>query len=251
MNYLNKLHHKLILASASPRRAQLLKQIGLEFEIIPSNIDESSVPVGCNGTRLDNHAERAKWMAREKARAVAKRVSEGTVIGADTVVVYAGEAIGKPKDLCDAVRILKMLRCNTHEVITGVALVDAQSKRESVWAEKTVVHFRQLSDTEIMEYVEIERPLDKAGSYGIQERAATFVKRIEGCYFNVVGLPLAALTEKLKQFRVRLCGDCPSFQLFSDTTAETPATKWRGEAIFSESAEINKLLSLCKSRKSM
>jgi len=191
MNYLSRLHPKLILASASPRRSQLLKQIGLEFEVIPSGVDESAV-----FTR--EATEGAKLVALSKARSVAKRVTEGLVIGADTVVVDAGEAIGKPRDMEDAVRILTQLSGKTHEVITGVALIDARTGRENVWAETTKVTFRELSDVEIREYVEVEKPLDKAGAYGIQGRAAAFVSRIEGCYFNVVGLPLASLAEKLK-----------------------------------------------------
>ncbi|HIE30153.1 TPA: septum formation inhibitor Maf [Candidatus Poribacteria bacterium] len=184
---------KLILASASPRREQLLKQIGLEFEVMPSDFDESRVCM----KNPDDSAQRA---ALEKARFVAKQLAEGIVIGADTIVVYAEEAMGKPKDQSDAIRILKRLSGKRHEVITGVALVKAGNSIEYVWSENTSVWFRQLSDMEIKEYVEIERPMDKAGAYGIQGRAAAFVKRIEGCYFNVVGLPLASLVEKLKLF---------------------------------------------------
>ncbi len=193
MNYLNKLHPKLILASASPRRSQLLKQIGLEFEVIPSNVDESAI-------FMQDATEGAKLAALSKARSVVNQITEGLVIGADTVVVDAGEAIGKPKDMEDALRILTKLSGKTHEVITGVALIDVQTGREDVWAETTKVTFRELNEIEIREYVEVEKPLDKAGAYGIQERAAAFVSRVEGCYFNVVGLPLASLTEKLKRF---------------------------------------------------
>lgn len=193
MNYLNKLHPKLILASASPRRSQLLKQIGLEFEVIPSDADESAI-------FIRNATEGAKLAALSKALSVAKQITEGLVIGADTVVVDSGEAIGKPKDMEDAVRILTRLSGKTHEVITGVALIDAKTGKEDVWAETTRVTFRELSDVEIRGYVEVERPLDKAGAYGIQGRAAAFVSRIEGCYFNVVGLPLASLVERLKLF---------------------------------------------------
>ena len=195
MNYLNTLHPRLILASASPRRSQLLNQIGLEFEVIPSNVDENAI--------LNQDAiEGTKSAALAKARSVAKRVTEGLVIGADTVVVDAGEAIGKPNDMEDAVRILTQLSGKSHEVITGVALIGAQTGKGDVWAETTKVIFRELSDVEIREYVEVEKPLDKAGAYGIQEGAAAFVSRIEGCYFNVVGLPLASLVERLKIIRL-------------------------------------------------
>jgi len=193
MSYLNRLHPRLILASASPRRSQLLKQIGLEFEVIPSNVDESAI-------FIQDAAECAKLAALAKARSVAKQMTEGLVIGADTVVVEAGEAIGKPGDMDDAVRILTRLSGKTHEVITGIVLISVRTGKEDVWAETTKVTFRELSDVEIREYVETKEPLDKAGAYGIQGRAAAFVSRIEGCYFNVVGLPLASLVEKLKRY---------------------------------------------------
>jgi septum formation protein len=193
MTYLDTHYPKLILASASPRREQLLKQIGLEFEVMPSDFDESRL---C----MNNPTESVQQAALEKARAVARKLVEGIVIGADTIVVYAGEVMGKPKDQSDAIQILKRLSGKKHEVITGVALVNARNNREYVWSEKTSVWFRQLSDIEIKKYVESGQPMDKAGAYGIQGRAAAFVKRIEGCYFNVVGLPLASLVENLKRF---------------------------------------------------
>lgn len=194
MTYLNTNYPKLILASESPRRKRLLKQIGLEFEVIPSDFDESLV---C----ANNPTESAQQAALGKARVIAKKLAEGIVIGADTIVVYAGEVMGKPKDRSDAIQMLKRLSGRKHEVITGVALVSAHNNLEHIWSEKTSVWFRQLGDMEIKAYVEIEQPLDKAGAYGIQGRAAAFVEKIDGCYFNVVGLPLASLVEKLKQFR--------------------------------------------------
>ncbi|MBC8232041.1 septum formation inhibitor Maf [bacterium] len=193
MIYLNTNYPRLILASASPRREQLLNQVGLDFEVIPSNFDESRV---CTS----NPTESAQQAAIAKAIAVAKKLSEGIVIGADTIVVSAGEVMGKPKDQSDAVKMLKQLSGKKHEVITGVALVNARDNREYVWSEATSVWFRKLSDIEIKEYVESRHPMDKAGAYGIQGRAAAFVEKIEGCYFNVVGLPLASLVAKLKRF---------------------------------------------------
>jgi len=193
MTYLSTNYPRLILASASPRREQLLKQIGLDFEVIPSNFDESRV---CTS----NPTESAQQAAIAKAKAVAKKLSEGIVIGADTIVVYAGEVMGKPKDQSDAVRMLKQLSGKKHEVITGVALVNARDNREYVWSESTLVWFRKLSDMEIKKYVESGQPMDKAGAYGIQGRAAAFVEKIDGCYFNVVGLPLASLVVKLNKF---------------------------------------------------
>lgn len=193
MTYLNTNYPKLILASTSPRREQLLKQISLEFEVMPSNFDESRV---CTS----NPTESAQQAALEKAKAIAKKLSEGIVIGADTIVVYAGEVMGKPKDQSDAVRMLKQLSGKKHEVITGVALVNARDNREYVWSEATLVWFKKLSDMEIKKYVESGQPMDKAGAYGIQGRAAAFVEKIDGCYFNVVGLPLASLLVKLNKF---------------------------------------------------
>lgn len=204
----------IILASASPRRADLLRQIGLEFHICPSRVEEPEI--------TDQSPETAvQELALMKARAVAGTVEHGLIIGADTVVVIGGKAIGKPKDRQHAIELLTQLSDNRHEVITGVALIhlDKNQKckdavrtdrsttiesQEIVWAEKTVVYFRKLRRSEILEYVDSGETADKAGAYGIQGRAAAFVERIEGCYFNVVGLPLASLIERLATIRTSL-----------------------------------------------
>ena len=180
----------IILASKSPRRADLLKQIELEFEIYPSGIEEPQI------TRISPEIA-VQELALTKAKVVAAKLDTGIVIGADTVVVIDGEPIGKPENDTHAVEILTRLSGHRHEVITGVALINIERKNEVVWAEKTVVYFRRLRQSEILAYVRSGEPADKAGAYGIQERAGAFVERIEGCYFNVVGLPLASLTRQL------------------------------------------------------
>ena len=181
---------KIVLASASPRRANLLKQIGLEFQICPSRVDESAITDTSPDTAVQE-------LALTKAKAVARNHMNGLVIGADTVVVINRRVIGKPEHAAHAVDILTQLSGVCHEVMTGVALVDLERRREVVWQEKTVVQFRKLHRREILTYVNSGEAVDKAGAYGVQGRAAAFVERIEGCYFNVVGLPLASLVERL------------------------------------------------------
>jgi len=183
---------KLILASASPRRRRLLKQIGFTFQVIISDVDEDDI---VSHDPLIN----IQAIALLKARAVAASVEDGIVIGADTQILMDGETLGKPMDEADAARMLSELSGRSHEVITGVALIDADTGREETWVETTLVTFRELSEEEISEYVDTGEPMGKAGAYGIQGRAAAFVERIEGCYFNVVGLPLAKLSQKLRK----------------------------------------------------
>ena len=180
----------IVLASASPRRENLLRQIGLEFQICPSKVEEPEVTHAPPETTVQE-------LALTKAKAVAAELPSGLVIGADTVVVINQRVIGKPDNAQHATEILTRLSGKRHEVITGVALVAIDRGREVMWAEKTVVQFRELRQSEIREYLRSGEALDNAGAYGIQGRAAAFVDRIEGCYFNVVGLPLASLVEKL------------------------------------------------------
>ena len=179
----------IILASKSPRRANLLKQIGLEFEVHPSEIEEPQI--------TESPAIAVQELALTKARTVAAKLDVGLVIGADTVVVIDGEPIGKPENDAQAIEILTRLSGNRHEVITGVVLINIKQKNEVVWTEKTAVYFRTLHRSEILAYIRSGESSDKAGAYGIQGKAGAFVERIEGCYFNVVGLPLASLTAQL------------------------------------------------------
>ena len=186
----------LILASASPRRSALLSQIGLTFKIHPSDIVEPPHNVHVNKPA----SEVTQMLATLKATSVAQHYNRGLIIGADTLVSLDGELLGKPTDAAEALVMLSRLSGTQHEVVTGVALIDAATGRNEAWAETTRVYFRQLRAAEITAYIESGEASDKAGAYGIQGRGAAFVRRIEGCYFNVVGLPLASLVEHLSNF---------------------------------------------------
>ena len=188
------LHKNLILASRSPRRLQLLKQIGMSPTVIPCDIPEVFDP-------SRSAEENASSLALQKALHVAREVPDGVVIGADTIVVLGGEMLGKPDGPRDAVRMLRSLSGRTHSVVTGFALVDRPSGRRTTGAERTDVTFRRLPAEEIEEYVAGGSPLDKAGAYGIQDDyGAVFVTRIEGCFYNVVGLPLSRFHTALQEF---------------------------------------------------
>ena len=186
---------KLILASASPRRKELLELIGTEFVTDPADVDESRLP----GESPENYALR---IAVDKARTAATRYSTGVVIGADTIVVLDDLIMGKPASAEDAGGMLRHLSGRTHRVLTAVALVDAATGTESSFIETTYVRFRRLTADEITDYVATGEPMDKAGAYGIQGRASVFVEGIDGCFFNVVGLPLSRLDKALKEFIV-------------------------------------------------
>ncbi len=188
---------RLVLASASPRRTALLSQIGLTFEVRPSDVIEPP-----HSAFSDESGDKiTQELALLKARDVAQYYNEGVIIGADTLVSLNGKLLGKPADDTDAMAMLAQLSGTSHEVLTAVALVDASTGRSVVWTETTQVYFRQLHRTEIADYIATGEAADKAGAYGIQERAAAFVNRVEGCYFNVVGLPLASLVEHLSDFQ--------------------------------------------------
>lgn len=178
---------RLILASASPRRAQLLTQIGLRFLAVKSDFLETGI---CR-------EEDVEKMALAKARRVAQGFPGQFVLGADTAVFCGGKVLGKPRDGNEAMEMLKSLSGQVHSVITGFALI--KDDREITGREKTFVRMRPLEDGEIAAYVSSGEPLDKAGAYGIQGRGAVFVEYLEGCYFNVVGLPLARLAAVLKE----------------------------------------------------
>ena len=191
---------RLVLASASPRRSALLSQIGITFEVRPSDVIEPSLNVHLNNTA----SEVTQKLALLKAVDVAQHFNEAIIIGADTLVSLEGKLLGKPTDDTNAFEMLTHLSGTCHEVVTGVALVDAGTGREMVWSESTQVYFRELHSTEITAYIASGEASDKAGAYGIQGRGAAFVRRIEGCYFNVVGLPLASLVE---HFLIFPCGE--------------------------------------------
>ena len=185
---------QLVLASASPRRSALLSQIGLTFEVRPSDVVEPPHNIHSNNPA----SEVTQKLALLKATAVAQHFDDAIIIGADTLVSLDGKLLGKPTDDAEAFEMLTHLSGACHEVVTGVALVDTGTGRKIVWAEATQVYFRELQSTEITAYIASGETSDKAGAYGIQGRGAAFVRRIEGCYFNVVGLPLASLVEHFK-----------------------------------------------------
>ncbi len=179
---------RVLLASASPRRRQLLELIGIAHDVVPADIDESVRAHELPGA----YAER---LAREKSQTVSRSFPEALVIGADTTVVLDGAVLGKPRDTADAARMLRLLSGRTHQVITAVAAAVGGHCESAV--ENVAVTFRALSDGEIDDYVATGEPMDKAGAYGIQGYGATIVERVEGDYFAVMGLPLQKTTRLL------------------------------------------------------
>lgn len=189
---------QLILASGSPRRQELLQMLSVHFVVIPPDIDEDAV-VG------ETPVETVEMTAYAKARWVADRCTDGTILAADTIVLLdTGEILGKPLGATAAADMLACLSGQGHQVVTGVAIIDAPTGRREIFHVVTRVFFRRLSTDEIRRYVATGEPLDKAGAYGIQGKGSLLVERIEGCYFNVVGLPLPRLGEVLQNFGVML-----------------------------------------------
>jgi septum formation protein len=174
---------KIYLASASPRRAQILSLLGLKFAILPSEIDEESV-------FSDNPVQHVLYLSRAKAEKVALQIPEGLVIGADTIVVLDGSILGKPADGKDACAMLQRLSNRRHQVFTGFTIIDKPGGRVLSDFEVTSVQFRKLAKWEIEAYVATGHSMDKAGAYGIQDESAVFSDRIEGCFYNVVGFPV-------------------------------------------------------------
>lgn len=189
-----KTNHKLILASASPRRKELLGMLALPFEVMTSEVEEKSV-------QAETMQDYVKGVALLKTRDVAKKASEATIIGADTIVVYDNELLHKPKSREEALSHLQRLSDNKHVVMTAVAIIEP-SGQETVFVEETTVVFHQLTQKLIEAYVDSGDPFDKAGGYGIQTIGTLLVKRIEGDYNNVVGLPLAALFSQLVDLQI-------------------------------------------------
>jgi septum formation protein len=188
---------KIILASTSPRRLRLLKDLGLKVKVVESKVKESKFDIS-------DPDKLVKTLALTKAKEVARKTKNGLIVGADTIVVRKGKIMGKPKSHGEAKVMLRGLSGKTHEVLTGLAVIDASTSKTTVDVVKTKVKFRELTEEEISTYVATGKPLDKAGAYAIQEKAGLFVEKIDGCYFNVVGLPLARLAEILKEFNVTL-----------------------------------------------
>ena len=183
---------KLILASSSPRRAEILANAGLPFSVLSSAVDESPYPG-------ETPAALVQRLAIAKADLVtARAVGPAIVVAADTVVVLDDKILGKPGSVEEARHMLQQLSGRTHSVLTGVALVRLPDGERRQFIESTLVHFRPMTDEEVSSYLATEEPYDKAGAYAIQGQAGRYIPRIEGCYFNVVGLPLSRVLTELK-----------------------------------------------------
>lgn len=186
--------HTVILASRSPRRQQLLRQIGIPFEVKENDVHEELDP---HRSPEDNVLD----LSLHKARSVARTIDKGIVVGVDTIVVLDGAMLGKPQNSAEAKKMLRLLSGREHRVYTGFTLYEVPGGRSFRDYEVTSVKFRTLEESEIEEYVRSGSPLDKAGAYGIQDdRGAVFVERINGCFYNVVGLPLTKFYVSLKHF---------------------------------------------------
>jgi septum formation protein len=192
----------LVLASASPRRQELLRNAGIPFTVCPTNIPESPQP-----EESPRHC--AKRLAREKALAAFRQQPSRLVLGADTIVVVEGEMLGKPHDEADAMRMLRLLSGRTHQVITGVCLVGSKhggGTFEDMRSETTLVTMSELTDEDIRSYIASSEPMDKAGAYAIQGIASRWIQRVEGDHLNVVGLPVSLVYQMLQEWRTFLTG---------------------------------------------
>lgn len=192
----NALPKKVILASGSPRRRELIREMGIEFEIDVPDVDETVE--GAPG-------EMVKVLAERKARAVAEKRHEGLIVAADTLVALDGRALGKPADDTEAKAMLRALSGRTHDIVTGVCVMDAASGKYMVEADRTGVCFRVISEEEIEAYVATGEPRDKAGAYAIQGGAGVFVARYEGSWTNGVGLPMELLDKMLRGMNQSVC----------------------------------------------
>ena len=209
----------IILASASPQRKNLLNLLGIPYTIRPSHSNElKKITTTCSQFVKDN--------ALLKARDVAGQMKDGVVIGADTIVYVGGKKIiGKPKDLKQAKEHLKLLMSRPHWVYTGVAVIDVKANKEIVDHVKTKIFMTKISDEAIDEYYKHMSPLDKAGGFDIEGKGSVFIRRIEGCYFNVVGLPLAKLRTMLKKVGVHILTLCIMLSLSSCSSEYNLATQ--------------------------
>lgn len=186
---------QIILASASPRRKELLSLMGLKFKIAVSDYEEDL------GLKLKPH-ELGKYLSCQKAHAVAPGYKDALIIAADTFIVFRGHLLGKPHTDNEAMRMLTLLNGRVHAVITGYTVLDTKTGKKISQAVETKVWFRKMTSSELKAYVKTGEPLDKAGAYAIQGIGSLLIKKIEGDYFNVIGLPVASLAETLRKFGI-------------------------------------------------
>lgn len=205
---------EVVLASGSPRRRRLLARLGLEFEVVVSGVNEDLgvIPPEEVATRL----------AEEKAAAVAELRPKALVLGADTTIDLDGRELGKPRDAEDAENMLRRLRDRWHGVVTGLALVDAATGRRQVALVKTRVRMRDFSDAEMADYIRSGEPMDKAGAYAIQGLGGRLVESLQGCFFNVVGLPLCEVARLLRSMDVEV----PEEPAACRTEDDAPCPLW-------------------------
>ena len=178
----------IILASASPRRKEILELADLKFDVMPSDAQEITTKTAPNEVVMELASIKAKDIYKKSEK-------QSMIVGADTVVAYQGQILGKPTDEADAKRMLTMLSGQTHEVYTGVCIIE--DGKTKTFYEETKVTFYEISDEQIDRYIKTGEPMDKAGSYGIQGKAAVFIKGIEGDYYNVVGFPIARFLQEI------------------------------------------------------
>lgn len=190
---------QIILASKSPRRKHLLENIGLQFKIVPSNINEDLISVSSPKVY-------AEILSREKAKKVAEKYKDAIIIGADSIVIFKGEIIGKPSSLKNAKEILRKLSGQKHKVITGFTVLDSKTNKLVTKSVLSYVTFKKLSEDEINAYAKAKESMGKAGAYAIQEKAGVFIEKVEGDFFNVVGLPIFALCKVLQEFDINISG---------------------------------------------
>ncbi len=188
---------KIILASTSPRRREILKKAGFNFEVISPNYEEQA------GNRLFSY-EFIELLAKNKGESIQNNINDSAIIiSADTVVVFNNKILGKPANFDEAVKMLKMLNGNSHKVVSAICLIDTDTKEKIIKTETSEVTFNKVFEEKIISYIENHRPYDKAGSYGIQELPKEFIKEIKGDYENIVGLPLQLLKKMINQIVIK------------------------------------------------
>ena len=192
-----KSEDKKILASKSPRRIEILKMIGLDFDIAPSKLDEK-IKINLTGKPF------AKYWSKEKAKLISNQYPDSLVIGADTIVIFKNQILGKPQDKNDSKYMLKMLSGNMHQVITGVTLICKNKQISKTFSESTKVFVKKIPNDEIDFYINNYNTSDKAGSYGIQEWFSIWIEKINGCYYNVMGLPISKFYKEYSEIMRRL-----------------------------------------------